>query len=147
MFKLILALLLPTTALAGELTCQVRQVYSADTLSCQETGKAARQVQLAALKAFDPATPAGQIGRTYLEKRLLGKTVVLRQDPHRPMPERVWVLLDGKEINRELLNQGIARVHPEVSEAEYYIEQSHAISAGLGLWDQRYDVETGELAK
>jgi endonuclease YncB( thermonuclease family) len=147
MLKLILALLLPTAAIAGELTCEVRQVHAADTFSCQETGQAPRQVKLAAIKALDPATPAGQLGREYLEKRLLGKTVVLSQDQQRPMPQRVWLLLDGKEINRELLNQGMARVHPEVSEAEYYMQQNLAIRAGLGLWHPRYDAETGSLAR
>ena len=147
MLKLILVLLLPTAAVASQLTCQVSQVYSADTLSCQETGQAPKQVQLAAIQALDPTTPAGQLGREYLEKRLRGKTVVLSQDQQRPMPQRVWLLLDGKEINRELLNQGMARVHPEVSEAEYYMQQNLAIRAGLGLWHQRYDAETGSLAR
>ncbi len=147
MYKLIFALLLPTAAIAGELTCEVRQVHAVDTLSCHVAGQAPRLAKLAAIKAFDPATPVGLMGRTYLEKRLLGKTVVLRQDPHRPMPERVWLLLDGKEINLELLNQGMARVHPEVSEAEYYMQQNLAIRAGLGLWHPRYDAETGSLAR
>ena len=147
MLKLILALLLPTAVMADELTCQVRQVYAADTLSCQVAGPAPRLAKLAAIKAFDPATPVGQMARTYLEKRLLGKTVLLRQDPQRPMPERVWLLLDGKEINRELINQGIARVHPDITEADYYIEQSHAVRAGLGLWEKRYNAENGELAR
>lgn len=147
MLKLILALLLPTAAMADELTCQVRQVYAADTVSCQVAGQPPSVARLAAVKAFDPATPVGQMGRTYLQKRLLGKTVLLRQDPLRPMPERVWLLLDGKEINRELISQGMARVHPEISEADYYIEQSHAISAGMGLWGKHYNAETGELAR
>jgi endonuclease YncB( thermonuclease family) len=148
MQKLMLTLLLPITAWAGQTSCQVQQVMAADTLLCQPPGQPSSLVQLYAVKALNPATPAGQLGKTYLEKRVLGKTVVLRWPGNDSLPNtRVTVMLDGQELNQELLGKGMARVHPDTSAADYYTQQSHAIRAGLGLWDQRYNAETGDLAR
>lgn len=97
--------------------------------------------------------PDSEVGREYLYEwglrvrnetrdRLLGETVRLEFDPNLPRRDYydrlvAYVYHDGSLVNRDLLQQGYARVYPVsfAKEAQFRETQAEAQAADRGVWN------------
>jgi endonuclease YncB( thermonuclease family) len=133
----------------------VRRILDARTIQL-ETGE---RVRLAAIEVplwreTLPSADAALAARAALERRAVGRTVVLKK--HGPDADRygrvlAHVFVEGEErsLQQHLLAEGHARVAAEVGSRscaqELFAAESLARIAGLGLWsDPHYAVRNAE---
>lgn len=146
--SLFLSLLFSFPALAADLV-KVVHVYDGDTIRLED----GRRVRLIGINApevrhpesngrIKPAEQFGETARQYLQKRLLHKKIVLKNDReqqdhyHRTL---AYVFLpDGTFINEELISEGLAyclyKRPNDRYENRLLLAQQMAMRSGKGIW-------------
>ena len=132
------ALLLMLTACADEATTYtgtVTEVKDGDTLTLQVADEAI-EVRLANIDAPENRQPYGLYARRALAEKVLNKTVTVEQKTTDKDGRVIGiVILDGRDINREMVAEGHAWVYRQYSKDESLLEvEAKAKAEKQGLW-------------
>ncbi|WP_246167820.1 thermonuclease family protein [Propionivibrio limicola] len=116
--------------------CRVVGVTDGDTLTCLTEEKQQIKVRLAQIDAPEKAQPFGQRSKQALSDLVFQKDVVLEKETTDKYGRMVAkVLKDGKDVNLEMVRQGMAWVYDQYAhDREYFAIQQVAKSSRAGLW-------------
>jgi endonuclease YncB( thermonuclease family) len=149
-FKLFwtLALLIPMLAIGecrhqqdthslNDATWTVQKVHDGDTVTVVDKNGHAEKIRLADIDAPEYRQPYGQIARDALAQKLdqgLFQVKSRGRDQYDRLLATLWV--DGRNINRELVAEGLAWVFDRYSPpADLLTAQEQAKKAQIGLWE------------
>lgn len=155
--RLILALLLAvaTHASAAELLGRVVKVADGDTITVLDAGRVQHVVRLAGIDAPEKGQPFGQVSRRRLVERVIAHDVAVEWHKRDRYGRLVGVvMLDGQDVNLELVAAGLAW-HYRAYEGEQAPEQRQAYreaeeaarAAHTGLWREAGPVAPWEHRK
>lgn len=134
---LALALAAPSWA-AKTIEGKVISVADGDTLTLVDANREKVKVRLGQIDAPESAMPYGGKAKQALADKVFGKQVsiaVETKDRYGRVVGVVW--LQGKEINLQLLEEGMAWWYKDYSsDKRYQVAQEQARQAKKGLWEQ-----------
>jgi len=137
--SVICSLVLFTTPLVAQEkthTLKVVGVHDGDTLTCLSGEKQQIKVRLDAIDAPELGQPFGQASKRALSDMVFGKTVtVIQKKKDRWGRTIAHVLVDGKDTNLMMLEQGMAWHYTDYSNNRRLQKaEDDARRAGKGLW-------------
>jgi len=117
-------------------TLRVVGVHDGDTITCITPGKEQVKVRLDAIDAPELGQPFGQTAKKALSGKVFGKDVTVIQKTHDRYGRTIGhVLLDSRDINLEMLEEGMAWHYEKYDHNERLREAEHAArTARKGLW-------------
>jgi endonuclease YncB( thermonuclease family) len=134
----LLLVLSATTALAQEKTSSLKvvSVHDGDSITCLTEDKRQLKVRLDAIDAPELGQPFGQASKKALSDMVFGKTVtVIEKKKDRWGRTVAHVLVDGKDTNLMMLEQGMAWHYTEYSNNKRLQKaEDDARSVRNGLW-------------
>lgn len=140
-----------TTALAQEKTSSLKVVgvHDGDSITCLTEDKRQLKVRLDAIDAPELGQPFGQASKKALSDMVFGKTVtVIEKKKDRWGRTVAHVLVDGKDTNLMMLEQGMAWHYTEYSSNKRLQKaEDHARSVRNGLWADRDPVPPWDWRK
>ena len=146
-----LLLLLSTQALAAEATLNLRVVgvHDGDTLTGLTDAKEQVKVRLDAIDAPELGQPFGQASKKALSEMVFGKTVTVIEKKKDKYGRTIGhVIVDGKDTNLLMLEQGMAWHYREYSKnARLQRAEDDARAAHKGLWADREPMPPWEWRK
>jgi micrococcal nuclease len=147
----LLLVLSATTALAQEKTSSLKvvSVHDGDTITCLTEDKRQLKVRLDAIDAPELGQPFGQASKKALSDMVFGKTVtVIEKKKDRWGRTVAHVLVDGKDTNLMMLEQGMAWHYTEYSNNKRLQKaEDDARSVRNGLWADRDPVPPWDWRK
>ena len=144
-FWLSLALALQACNGATEQVGKVVEVHDGDTLTLKEAASGVEQrVRLAGIDAPEKGMPYAEASRKTLAAMVLGREVVVRWHKRDRYGRLVGkVLLDGEDVNLDLIRHGLAWHYKEFQTEQspedrlrYAQAEEHARQQGVGLWQE-----------
>lgn len=130
-----------------ELQGKVVKVVDGDTINVLDSNQTQHKIRLFGIDAPEKKQSFGNKAREYLASLIAGKdVVVLVKDKDRYQRSIGIVLLDGKDINKEMVKNGYAWAYLEYSK-DYISEQADAKSFKLGLWSEENPLKPSEFRK
>lgn len=132
------ALTLAQVTLAQEVSCKVVGVSDGDTLTCLTAEHRPLKVRLNQIDAPELGQDFGQVARRRLSALVHGRQVLLRTaGVDRYGRTIATVLLDGTDVNREMLRSGHAWAYRQhLKDPAYLLQEREARAASRGLWSQ-----------
>lgn len=129
----------PTTTVLGTVT----SVPDGDTLVILDTQKTAHRIRLLGIDAPEGGQPYGKVAKQVLLQRVIGKQVEARiQSRDRYGRSVAKLLLDGADINLELVQEGMAWHYRHYASDQfpgdaprYAAAERDARTAQRGLWN------------
>lgn len=147
-----------TTGALARIQAKVTEVIDGDTFKAMVNGK---EITIRMLLVDTPETkhptvgeqPFGKDASNFTKQLISGKTVELEQDVNNG-PDKYgrllyYVYIDGKSVQEQLLEKGLARVAYIYAPNVKYVDQYRAIQekaqkAGVGIWSvENYAQEDG----
>ncbi len=142
-------LLVAAAATAQTFSGQVVKVVDGDTIEVLE-GQQVRRVRLVDIDCPEWTQPYGQRARNATVRLALHKTVSVQRtglDPNGRMLAEV-ILPDGRNLNRELVKEGLAWRYPHRSlDSTLAGLEAQARAARLGLWADPHPVPPWEFRR
>lgn len=138
----VLAACLCLPATAATYTARVIAIADGDTLTVLDAGNTQHKIRLAGIDAPEKRQAWGDRARQFLGARVHQRMVQIEVDKKDRYGREVGkVLLDGEDINLELLRSGLAwhykayeREQPPGERASYADAERQARARRLGLW-------------
>lgn len=140
------ALLSATGAYAEQIHCRVVGVTDGDTLTCLSAEKKQIKVRLAQIDAPESSQPFGQRSKQALSDHVFSQDVDLERETTDRYGRMVAkVLKDGKDVNLEMVRQGMAWVYDQYAhDQDYFSAQRTSQAAKIGLWADDNPVRPSE---
>jgi endonuclease YncB( thermonuclease family) len=142
---LALQLLLPPASRADQLAGRIVGVIDGDTVELLTPGKDLVRVRLSGIDAPEKGQPFGQVAKRTLAGLVFDRPVLVdgtKRDRYGRLVGKV--LLDGTDVNLEMVSRGLAwhfkryeREQPVTDRANYARAEAVARAAHLGLWLNR----------
>ncbi len=133
---LILAFALPLSA--KDLTCKIVGVSDGDTVTCLTAEKEQIKIRLYQIDAPESGQDFGQRSKQALSNMIFSKQVTIKthgQDRYKRTVGTIY--LGNKDINLEMIKQGMAWVYPQFAKDKVYFAAHDQAKAGkVGLWQQ-----------
>lgn len=136
---LVVAVLLCLGADRGQLQLRVVGVHDGDTLTRLDESKTQHKIRLDAIDAPELGQPFGQASKKSLSEKVFGRDVVVVPKTKDRYGRTVGhVLVDGRDVNLEILDEGMAWHYkkydhnPRLARAE-----DRARAEKAGLWADR----------
>ena len=136
----------PRDRAAAQLQLRVVGVHDGDTLTGLSAGNEQVKVRLDAIDAPELGQPFGQAAKKALSGKVFGRQVIV----HRKTTDRYGraighVLLDGRDVNLEMLEEGMAWHYKHFDHnARMAAAETAARAAGKGLWAEPQPVAPWE---
>ena len=147
----ILVALLATSALAADRTLQLKVVgvHDGDTITGLDESKTQYKIRLDAIDAPELGQPFGQASKKALSETVFGKTVTVIEKKRDKYGRTIGhVIVDGKDTNLMMLEQGMAWHYREYSKnARLQRAEDDARAAHKGLWADREPMPPWEWRK
>lgn len=135
--------------LPADLTGEVVGVSDGDTLTLLVGGKLQEKIRLSKIDAPESKQPFGQKAKQALSGKVFGRQVRVvykERDQYQRIIGTVW--LDGREINLEMVKEGLAWHYRAYDQTPAYAEaEAAARQAQLGLWNDRSPVPPWEFRR
>lgn len=141
----IILLLLSTSLFAEELAGRVVGVTDGDTITILDAEKSQFKIRLAGIDAPEKKQPFGQASRKSLSDLIYDRTVIVdwkKQDQYGRIVGKI--LLDGKDINLEQINLGMAwfyrKYQDELQSSDrlnYLHAEENAQNSAVGIWSEK----------
>ena len=146
-------LYLPATA--ATYTARVIAISDGDTLTVLDAGNTQHKIRLAGIDAPEKRQAWGERARQFLGVRVHQRLVQIEVGKKDRYGREVGkVLLDGQDINLELLKSGLAwhykayeREQPPAERMTYAQAERSARARGLGLWGDAHPVAPWDFRK
>lgn len=123
-------------ALESSVHCRVVGISDGDTLKCLTDAKKEYRVRLAQIDAPESRQPFGGRSKQQLSELVFGRTVMLKgnlEDRYGRLVSQV--VLDGLDINKQMVELGMAWVYRDYSkDASYLQAEGRARQARRGIW-------------
>lgn len=135
---LIALCLLPFSAVAESVPCQVVGIADGDTLTCLAADHQRMKVRLNQIDAPERGQAFGQAARRKLADLVHGRTVMLETDGTDRYGRTIaQVFLDERNINLEMVGSGYAWAYRKyLKDPRYLQREAEARAASRGLWSQ-----------
>lgn len=135
---LIALCLLPFSAVAASVPCQVVGIADGDTLTCLAADHQRLKVRLNQIDAPERGQAFGQAARRKLADLVHGRTVMLETDGTDRYGRTIaQVFLDERNINLEMVGSGYAWAYRKyLKDPRYLQREAEARAASRGLWSQ-----------
>jgi micrococcal nuclease len=147
----VLLLLLSTPALAAEATVHLRVVgvHDGDTITGLDESKTQYKIRLDAIDAPELGQPFGQASKKALSEMVFGKSVTVIEKKKDKYGRTIGhVLIDGKDTNLLMLEQGMAWHYREYSKNQRLQRaEDEARANRKGLWADREPMPPWEWRK
>ena len=113
----------------------VKRVMDGDSVLLSHNG-ATLEVRLAGIDAPEHRQPYGEAAKRELRRLLSGQDLSLQIRDRDRYGRTIAVVLrsDGMDVNEELVRRGAAWVHRSYGDADWFLLERKARSAGSGLW-------------
>ena len=145
-FSLIVAAILCVGADEGQLHLRVVGVHDGDTLTGLDGSEAQHKVRLDGIDAPELGQPFGQASKKALSEKVFGKDVtVIPQGKDRYGRTIGHVMIDGRDVNLEMLAEGMAWHYKKYDRHEPRARaETDARESAKGLWADRRAVPPWE---
>jgi endonuclease YncB( thermonuclease family) len=132
-----------------QLHLRVVGVHDGDTLTGLDDTKNQHKVRLDAIDAPELGQPFGQASKKALSEKVFGKDVVVVVKTREKYGRTVGhVLIDGRDVNLEMLEEGMAWHYVKYDKnARLSRAEEEARTAGRGLWQDRAPVPPWDWRK
>ena len=152
---LLLVVLLAAPAFAAplatetRLTLKVVSVHDGDSITCLTENNQQIKIRLDAIDAPELGQPFGQVSKKALSDMVFGKTVtVIEKKKDRWGRTVAHVLVDGKDTNLMMLEQGMAWHYTDYSNnVRLQRAEDEARASRIGRWAGRDPVAPGDWRK
>lgn len=126
---------------------RVVKVIDGDTIDVLDSQNVKHRIRFYGIDAPESKQDYGQQAKDFLASMIAGKKVqVLIKDKDRYERNIGKVLLDGKDINKEMVANGYAHAYTEYS-TEYSSEEADAKAFKLGLWKDKHPIKPSDFRK
>ncbi|HHF1329388.1 TPA: thermonuclease family protein [Haemophilus influenzae] len=127
-------------------TCRVVKISDGDTLTCLTKGNKSIKVRLAEIDAPEKSQAFGQKSKKTLSDLVYQKNVRLSlKGKDRYQRTLAIVYYQDKNINLEMVKQGMAWAYKQYSHDPIYLqEQENAQAKGIGLWADNNPIEPSQ---
>jgi endonuclease YncB( thermonuclease family) len=134
---------------AKQLQVRVVGVHDGDTLTGLNDNKEQFKVRLDAIDAPELGQPFGQASKRALSEKVFGKDVVVVGKTRDKYGRSVGhVLIDGRDVNLEMLEEGMAWHYKKYDKnVRLSRAEEEARTAGRGLWQDRNPVPPWDWRK
>ena len=132
-----------------QLSLRVVGVHDGDTLTGLNDNKEQFKVRLDAIDAPELGQPFGQASKRALSEKVFGKDVVVVVKTRDKYGRSVGhVLIDGRDVNLEMLEEGMAWHYKKYDKnVRLSRAEEEARTAGRGLWQDRNPVPPWDWRK
>lgn len=115
---------------------KVVSVHDGDTITVLDANMASYKVRLAEIDAPETKQPYGQKAKLKLSDLVFDKVVTVTSKSKDRYGRLIgYVSLDGRDINKEMLEQGAAWVYRKYSQSEVYLKaEASAKEKRIGIW-------------
>lgn len=135
--------LLPNQIIEGK----VVKVIDGDTIDVLDNQNVKHRIRFYGIDAPESKQAYGQQAKDFLASMIAGKKAqVLIKDKDRYGRNIGKVLLDGKDINKEMVANGYAHAYTEYS-TEYISQETDAKAFKLGLWKDKHPIKPSDFRK
>jgi endonuclease YncB( thermonuclease family) len=130
----------------GQLRLRVVGVHDGDTITGLDDATTQHKIRLDAIDAPELGQPFGQASKKALSGKVFGKDVVVTVKTRDKYGRTVGhVLIDGRDVNLEMLEEGMAWHYSKYDRnARLARAEVEARAAGKGLWQDREPVPPWE---
>ena len=125
----------------------VIKVIDGDTIDVLDSNQTKHRIRLYGIDAPEKKQSYGNKAREFLASLIAGKEVkVLIKNKDKYQRSIGLILLDGMDINKEMVKNGYAWAYIEYSK-DYATEEADAKSFKLGLWADENAIKPSEFRK
>ncbi|WP_238386986.1 MULTISPECIES: thermonuclease family protein [unclassified Campylobacter] len=125
----------------------VIKVIDGDTIDVLDLNQTKHRIRLYGIDAPEKKQSYGNKAREFLASLIAGKEVkVLIKDKDKYQRNIGLILLDGMDINKEMVKNGYAWAYIEYSK-DYATEEVDAKTFKLGLWADKNSIKPSEFRK
>lgn len=126
---------------------KVVKVIDGDTIDVLDNTNTKHRIRFYGIDAPESKQAYGQKAREFLASMIAGKNVkVVIKDKDRYGRNIGKVLLNGTDINREMVANGYAHAYKEYSK-EYMREEADAKALKLGLWQDKHPIKPSDFRR
>ena len=126
---------------------KVVKVIDGDTIDVLDSTNTKHRIRFYGIDAPESKQSYGQKAREFLASMIASKNVkVIIKDKDRYGRNIGKVLLNGTDINREMVANGYAHAYKEYSK-EYVSEEADAKAFKLGLWQDKYPIKPSDFRR
>ena len=139
-FVALVLILLPLPAFPADYPARVVGISDGDTLTVLRDDRVQVKIRLHGIDAPETGQPFGSRAKQAASELAFGKYVTIREMDHDRYGRTVAVVIlpDGTELNRELVEQGMAWHYRQYTPGDVLLTRAEVIArkAHLGLWSQ-----------
>lgn len=126
---------------------KVVKVIDGDTVDILDKQNNKYRIRLYGIDAPESKQAYGQASKKFLSSLIAGLNVeVIIKDKDKYQRNIAKVLLNGKDINKEMVRNGYAHAYVEYS-SEYTIDEKEAKKLKLGLWKDKHPMKPSDFRR
>lgn len=126
---------------------KVVKVIDGDTIDILDKQNNKYRIRLYGIDAPESKQAYGQASKKFLSSLIAGLNVeVIIKDRDKYQRNIAKVLLNGKDINKEMVRNGYAHAYAEYSN-EYVIDEIEAKKLKLGLWKDKHPIKPSDFRR
>lgn len=126
---------------------KVVKVIDGDTIDILDRQNNKHRIRLYGIDAPESKQAYGQESRKFLSSMIAGLNVeIIIKDKDKYQRNIANVLLNGKDINKEMVRNGYAHAYTEYS-SEYAIDEIEAKKLKLGLWRDKHPMKPSDFRR